>query len=101
MGVDMELVGGKLAGISDGAIVAVYAADDREQQSPVGYLKTHDVTATTAAVTSVAYENLQTPAAISQFPRNATCRIVAHEIGELRVSLSIRDQESSSKDCQG
>ncbi|EMI22218.1 peptidase C14 caspase catalytic subunit p20, partial [Rhodopirellula maiorica SM1] len=44
---NVSVAGGQLVGITNNAILAVYEPKDRKQESPIGYLKVTQVTATT------------------------------------------------------
>lgn len=95
---NVSVAGGRLAGLTPNAILAAYVPKDRKQESPIGYLKVTQVTATTGEVESVSYADIGEPVQLSRFPNNATCRVVSQEIGELRVALTLHDLRGNKDD---
>jgi len=95
----MRLTGGRLAGLRDGTVVAVYRSDDKQMSQPLGHLKVSESTATAAFGKPVAFGGRDAPDPES-LPDNSVCRIVSEDLGAMPLRLRLLSVDEDAEELE-
>lgn len=84
----LRLNAGKLAGLTDGAILSVHMPDDVEGKKTLGYVRLTRVSPTASSIESVSIDD-RNKAPLESFPDGARCQIVSQDLGDMRIEAAL------------